>query len=175
MPKLIIVQGPFGAGKTTIISRFLEQTAIEYVAPSFDKVKKWYSQYTSATHRQRVYALVHHIACTLVEQGEDIILEFAIYASPEKLSQLIENAKSEGFDIHHVIIEAPYEVILERMHERRMLERNPERVARMTDEGFLEKYLQYRNEVRRDDVTVTYDTSIQSVDEIVTDLCRRMI
>ena len=156
MKKLIIINGPSCAGKSTIIDEFfLSQKHFFWL--KYDAIKRFFVDYEPTRDKEKVQELVTVIGTDRINRGENILLE-------SSLENIVELAEESGYEIFEFNIEAPYPVLLQRFRERVSNIKVGVRIN-TSEERHREIYDSYVSNKRGGGVT--FDTSILSKEEIV--------
>jgi predicted kinase len=124
MPKIHLVEGPVGAGKST----FVAQLSKELPAPGLildawfvrlyspdrpaEGLMPWYVE-----RKERCLAQIWATALDILGAGHDVVLELGLVerASRERFYALVENA---GYDLIIYVLDAPRDVRRERVRQR---------------------------------------------------------
>ncbi len=159
MKKIIIINGPSCAGKSTIIDKIFE-TKQDIFWLKFDSVKRFFVDYIPSVDKQKVTDLVVVIGKDRMEKDEDILCE-------NHIQEVIDFAKEKSYSIYEYNIEAPYETLLERFRAR-LLNIKEGLKINTSEEKHRETYDKYL--VRKDMNVKTFDTSLQSAEEIAKEI-----
>jgi predicted kinase len=130
MPKVHLVEGPVGAGKSTYASGLVHRTNGIHVAldewfaalfspdrPAGDVVA-WYMQ-----RKERLVALIWSHSRRVLASGTDVILELGVIQRQSRLA-FGRQVQEEGFELAVHVLDAPLEVRRERVR-RRNAEKGP--------------------------------------------------
>ncbi len=155
MKKLIIINGPSCAGKSTIIDEFfLYQKQFFWL--KYDAIKRFFVDYEPIRDKEKVQELVTIIGRDRIIRGEDILLEN--YIGP-----IVDFSRENGYDIFEFDIEAPYPVLLQRFRERVANIKTGVKIN-TSEERHREIYDAYI--LNKRESAITFDTSILSKEEI---------
>jgi thymidylate kinase len=156
MKKLIIINGPSCAGKSTIIDElFLYKRDLFWL--KYDAIKRFFVDYEPTCDKEKVQELVTIIGRDRISRDEDILLE-------NYLSSIVDFARENSYDIFEFDIEAPYPILLQRFQERVANIKTGVKIN-TSEERHREIYDAYILNSRES--TLTFDTSILSKEEIV--------
>jgi predicted kinase len=124
MPKVHLVEGPVGAGKSTYASTLVRQTSGVHIAldewfaalfspdrPAGDFVP-WYVQ-----RKERLLALIWSHSRRIVASGTDVILELGLIQRQSRVA-FGRQVRDEGFEVVVHVLDAPLEVRRERVRRR---------------------------------------------------------
>jgi predicted ABC-type ATPase len=156
MKKLIIINGPSCAGKSTIIDEFfLYQKSFFWL--KYDAIKRFFVDYEPTHDKEKVQELVTTIGRDRIDRGEDILLE-------NHIGPIVEFARENGYDIFGFDIEVPYPVLLQRFQERVVNIKTGVKINTSEERhrGIYDAYISNKR-----DGGITFDTSILSKEEIV--------
>jgi predicted kinase len=124
MPKIHLVEGPVGAGKSTYASTLVVRTKGVHVAldewfaalfspdrPTSDVVS-WY-----ILRKERLLALIWSHSRRLLASGVDVILELGLIQRQSRLT-FGRQVRDEGFELVVHVLDAPLDVRRERVRRR---------------------------------------------------------
>jgi predicted kinase len=124
MPKVHLVEGPVGAGKSTYSAALVLRTNGVHIAldewfaalfspdrPASDVVP-WYIQ-----RKERLLALIWSHSRRILASGADVILELGLIQRQSRLT-FGRQIQDEGFDLAVHVLDAPLEVRRERVRRR---------------------------------------------------------
>ncbi len=121
----VIIEGPMGSGKTTIaeiLHKQLKRTAFLGI----DRIKFFLSDFTRNAEDNKLAAnVVHTMVRSYLEQGCNILLPQGMWKK-EYLEPYLALAKEFNVDVFMYQLEAPREVLMERIMERRKSKNLPE-------------------------------------------------
>lgn len=156
MKKLIIINGPSCAGKSTIIDEFFLYKK-DFFWLKYDAIKRFFVDYEPSHDKEKVQELVTLIGKDRIGRGEDILLE-------NYIETIADFAKNNGYDIYQFNIEAPYPTLLQRFQER-ILNIKAGIKINTSEEKHRQIYDTYISNKKGNDIT--FDTSTLSKEEIV--------
>ncbi len=159
MKKLILINGPSCAGKSTVVSSFFEAKK-DIFWLKYDAVKRFFVDYEPATDKQKVVDLLTVIAKDRITKNETILAEGLIDESFYDIQQF---AKDSGYTIYEFNIEAPYDVLLARFRER---VKNPIPGIKInsSEDKHLEIYTRYQSTKNQN--AVTLNTNVMTPEDI---------
>lgn len=162
MKKIIVINGPSCAGKSTIIDKIFE-TKRDIFWLKFDAIKRFFIDYDSSSDKQKVTALFVVIGKDRIDKDEDILLEDHNVVSDYKNTEVLDYAKENKYVVFEYNIEAPYEILLSRFRLRASNLRSGIKInlSEEKHKNMYNKYLEYKNLNIK-----TFDTSLQSAEEI---------
>jgi predicted kinase len=124
MPKVHLIEGPVGAGKSTYASTLVRRTSGIHVAldewfaalfspdrPASDFVP-WY-----ILRKERLLALIWSHARRILASGADVILELGLIQRQSRVA-FGRQIQDEGFELVVHVLDAPLEVRRERVRRR---------------------------------------------------------
>ena len=162
MKKIIVINGPSCAGKSTIVDKIFE-TKQDIFWLKFDAIKRFFIDYDSSSDKQKVTEILVVIGKDRIERQEDILLEDHNAVSDYKNTEVLDYAKEKGYSVYEYNIEAPYDVLLSRFRLRASNPRPGIKInsSEKRHKSFYDKYLEGKNANIK-----TFDTSLQSAEEI---------
>jgi predicted kinase len=162
--KFVFVNGSSCSGKSTVIERVMAERENVFHL-SYDRLKWSFSKYTPQAQFQDVQALQLAALRAICEMKKyDIICDSGLYR--EWRETLFATARSYGFEVVGINIEAEYDVLAKRFDERvANAMANPEKkISNRSKERFKELYDTYQNE-KNTEATV-FRSDEQTPDEI---------
>jgi len=116
--KLILVDGPMGAGKTTV-AQLLHKNLKYSALISLDPLKRLYSEFKSGDKKSLEIAsdVGSAMAKTYLDKGINVIVEKA-FTDRKFLTQFIKSSKTKNAKVYVYQIEAPLETRIERIKKR---------------------------------------------------------
>ena len=124
MPKVHLIEGPVGAGKSTYASTLVGRTNGIHVAldewfaalfspdrPASDVVP-WYVQ-----RKERLLALIWNHSRRILASGTDVILELGLIQRHSRVA-FGRQVQDEGFELSVHVLDAPLEIRRERVRRR---------------------------------------------------------
>ncbi len=164
MKKLIIINGPSCAGKSTVINKIFE-TKKDIFWLKFDSIKRFFVDYEPLTDRVKVTELVIVIGKDRIDRGEDILLE-------NHDQEVVDCAKEKDYILFEYNIEAPYDALLERFRVRVLNAPKELRIntSEVRHRELYDKYLEGKNMNIK-----TFDTSLQSAEEITIEILNEIL
>ncbi len=162
MRKLIIINGPSCAGKSTIIDKIFE-TKRDIFWLKFDAIKRFFIDYDSSSDKQKVTELFVVMGKNRIDKDEDILLEDHNSVSDYKNTEVLDYAKEKKYAVYEYNIEAPYEILLSRFRLRTSNPRPGIKInfSEEKHKNMYNKYLESKNLNIK-----TFDTSLQSAEKI---------
>lgn len=164
MPKLIIINGACGVGKSTIANAIHESIPLS-IKIEVDELMRWMTGYRLPENRDRKRATANAMAIALLEaslqEGHDVIIE-KMQFDQHVLDAQIEIAKKYNVNVTEVILWAPKDIVMQRAHDRGWIEGGsltPEKC-----EIFWDRIDEMKNE--RPSATII-DTMNKSVEEVI--------
>ena len=124
MPKVHLIEGPVGAGKSTFASALaLQHRGVhialdEWFATLFnpdrpaDDFVPWYLQ-----RKERLLGLIWRHSRRILAAGQDVYLELGLIQRPGRVA-FCHQVQDEGFDLLVQVLDAPHEIRQERVRHR---------------------------------------------------------
>ena len=113
--KLIIINGPFGAGKSTTAYKLHEAMPLSLLI-EIDVHRRFISQYKK--HKRESYNFVMKLAISQIEtslrNNHDVIVERS-FTNKRKLEEIISIGKKYKAEIYEFILWAPKDTIMDRV------------------------------------------------------------
>ncbi len=124
-PKLIILNGPSGVGKSTVAARLHDEMPLSLLV-DIDMARKQISNHRE--YRKESLALAYEHALAVVEShlksGNSVIVDKAIVSAPAVLESLVDLGEKYDADVHEFILMASKEIVLQRAHSRGFREKS---------------------------------------------------
>ncbi len=156
MKKIIIINGPSCAGKSTIIDEFFLYKK-KFFWLKYDAIKRFFVDYNPISDKEKVQELVILVGKNRIDKDENILFE-------NRIDEVVDYAECKGYSIFEFNIEAPYEILLQRFRER-MLNIKTGIKVNTSESRHREIYNAYT--LHKKNNTITFDTSILTKEEIV--------
>ena len=124
MPTVHLVEGPVGAGKSTLATRLshehraphldLDQWMVALFRPDrpAEGFMEWY-----ADRKQRCLDQIWHVAVGLLDLGDDVVLELGLVQRSLRLG-FLERVRLDGYEPRVYLVDAPVDVRRERVRAR---------------------------------------------------------
>jgi predicted kinase len=141
VPKVHLIEGPVGAGKSTFALRLARETATPplildaWMVTLFrpdrpkDDFLAWYAE-----RKQRCIKQIWQVACGMLETGNDAILELGLVQRQSRL-RFYQRLEAAGLKYVVYLLDAPREVRHARVRSRNR-ERGPTFAMEVSDEIF---------------------------------------
>lgn len=113
--KLVMINGPSCVGKSTTVQGVMESVE-NYYKLSGDHQKWMFSKYHRDIHKEDTARLLRAIAREICEMKYKIICDSALYRKNREA--LLEIARSYGYEIIEINLEADYDLLAQRFDER---------------------------------------------------------
>ena len=161
--KLVILNGASCSGKSTIIKNIINEKE-RYFHLSYDFLKWSFSKYKSEDHYQEVRKIVLAVAETAMKMKYNIITDSALYRKSSV--KLIRLAKSSGYEILEINLEADFKVLAARFDKRvsEHLAGSGMRISNLSKKRFKELYEIFQQEKNKK--AISFRTDTQSIAEV---------
>lgn len=155
---IILLDGSKGAGKSTTAALLREEIS-DNIFLSLDEIRRAIpNSMATAEYNQLAYDKLLVQAESAVKEGKNIIIDCGL--TEQKLQALEEMVDRMEVPLHKYFLEAPYDVLVQRVKDRDIID------DKTTDEA----RMKYVHEVVRDKPFTnytTFDTSMVSTQDIV--------
>jgi hypothetical protein len=119
-PKLVMLIGPFGAGKTTAGTPYVQKTMKDYTLVNPDEIKTLMPEdegwNATNLHEESSY-LAKQIQSKALEQGHNILFDGS-GQNGEKMAKMAEQHSKKGYDVHVVHVTVPSDISVYRAASR---------------------------------------------------------
>lgn len=128
MNRIILLDGPKGAGKSTL-ARLLQAKLSNTNVLSLDQLRRSIpGAQANALYNKRAFELLLKLLKSEIQNGTDVIIDCGL--TQANLAKLEEFIKGIGGNFYKYSLSAPYEILLERVKRREELKGKETDIAR---------------------------------------------
>ncbi len=113
--KYVLINGPSCVGKRTILNNILSKKD-DYFKLSYDSFKRLFSKYSKEKHSKDVGVLMEAITKSVIDMKYNILSDYGL--RKEGREKMISLAKTAGYEIIEVNLEADHKILSERFSEK---------------------------------------------------------
>jgi len=116
-PKLVIMVGPPGSGKTYIAAQFASKNRFVHVNSDLVRAKYFLNPQFTSEERARVYVKIQEVISEQLAQGHNVVFDGNLLTSDARFEAL-EHYQKLGADVLFVHLDIPREVAIQRALSR---------------------------------------------------------
>lgn len=155
-----MINGCFAGGKSSVVKEISEQKDLFII--SFDTIKKFFTKYDRAIHKDQVIAIMFEIQDHMMKLGYTILFDGILLGDIRRVIK--EKAEKDNYETIEFNVEASLETALTRFKQRlnEIRERNaptPHINGNDSEERFTERYDFYQKNKDKSAATFSSDTS----------------
>lgn len=165
---ILIINGPICAGKSTVVEMLMSRHP-KLFRVSFDKIKKFISDYAPEKYRGVVSELAFDLAQSAIQKGFSLLVEGNVKIQKESRAKYSTLAQKNSIKFFEVNLEAPLEVLKTRFAKRvEEAARTWTTIYAKTEADMMDRYTAYCE--YKNSALPTFDSSALNPEQIVVEI-----